>query len=367
MINKLILDAPFNSLSFGNVSYNFLRELYKHEDIEIIIFPQGDKADFSAFEPPLEFIDKFRESCKDRLKKFKKDIPTLKLWHLNGSERKLSDKQFLYTFHELDFATEEEINIVNAQTHTFFSSSFSKNVFDSLGADSDKTSLIPIGFDTDFFETKRHYHPDAVVTFGLIGKFEKRKHTAKILKLWANKYGNNPKYQLIACITNPFFKKEEIEALIGQTFEGKRYSNINFLPWVKTNKEVNEILNAIDIDLSGLSGAEGRNLGSYNETALGKWSIVLNATAHKDWATKENSILVQPNGAENAADGVFFQPNGMFNQGNIYTFSDESFYEAIEKALPIAHQYNIEGSKLKEQFTYKNTIDKILNVINNKI
>jgi hypothetical protein len=40
-------------------------------------------------------------------------------------------------------------------------------------------------------------------------KFEKRKHTARILKLWADKYGNNNKYQLTCSITNPFFKKEQ--------------------------------------------------------------------------------------------------------------------------------------------------------------
>ncbi len=363
MINKLILDAPFNSLSFGNVSYNFLRELYKHEDLEIIIFPQGDKADFSAFEPSQEFLYKFRESCNNKLKKYSGDIPTLKLWHINGAERKLTNKQFLYTFHELDFATEEEINIINSQTHTFFSSSFSKNVFDTFGADCDKTSYIPIGFDTDFYETKRPRQNVPQVIFGLMGKFEKRKHTAKILKLWAQRYGNNPKYQLITCITNPFFNEEQNNALISNALEGKRYFNINFLPWMKTNKEVNEIMNVVDINLSGLSGSEGFNIMSFNSLCLGKQSIVLNATAHKDWATKENSILVEPNGAENAIDNIFFKPNEPFNQGNIYTFSDESFYEATEKAILKAKQYNSEGAKLKEM-TYKNTIDKILETIN---
>ena len=80
---------------------------------------------------------------------------------------------------------------------------------------------------------------------------------------------------------------------VSQALEGKRYGNINFLPYLKTNSEVNDFLNAIDIDLSGLSGGEGWNLPSFNATALGKWSIVLNATSHTDWATQSNSILVE--------------------------------------------------------------------------
>ena len=72
--------------------------------------------------------------------------------------------------------------------------------------------------------------------------------------------------------------------IIAQALEGKTYGNINFLPRLGTNSEVNEMLNSIDIDLSGLSGAEGWNLPAFNSTCLGKWSMVLNCTSHKDWA-----------------------------------------------------------------------------------
>lgn len=363
MINKLIFDAPFNSLSFGNVSYNFLRELFKKEDLEVIVFPNGEQVDFSAFQPTQEFIQKFQASCQNRLKKYSGDIPTLKLWHINGSERKLTSKQFLYTFHELDFATEEEINIVNSQTKTIFSSSYSNNVFTSLGGETDKITNVPIGFDIDFCETNRRA-PKDVIVFGLMGKFEKRKHTAEILRLWANKYGNNKNYMLVACITNPFYKKEQMEAAIYQALEGKKYFNINFIPWLKTNKEVNDLINNIDIDLTGISLAEGFNLPSFNSTCLGKWSIVLNATAHKDWATKDNCILVEPNGAQNAADGVFFHNGGPFNQGNVYSVSDEAIIKAMDIAEQKAHTYNVNGSKLKEKFTYAKTIDSILDIIN---
>ena len=151
-----------------------------------------------------------------------------------------------------------------------------------------------------------------------MGKFEKRKHTAKILKLWAKKYGNNYNYQLSCCITNPFLKKEQLEGMITQALEGKSYGNINFIPFLPQNAQVNDYLNSIDIDIGGVSGAEGWNLPSFNATCLGKWSIVLNETSHKDWANKDNCILVNSLGKEPCYDGKFFVQGGEFNQGNIY-------------------------------------------------
>ena len=46
---KLILNAPFNSLSFGNVSYNIIRELFK-KNVETLLFPIADKVDLKAYD-----------------------------------------------------------------------------------------------------------------------------------------------------------------------------------------------------------------------------------------------------------------------------------------------------------------------------
>ena len=183
------------------------------------------------------------------------------------------------------------------------------------------------------------------------------------MKLWADKYGNNNDYQLTCCVTNPFFKPEQMNQVIAQSLGGKHYTNINFLPFLKTNSEVNELLNAIDIDLTGLSGAEGWNLPAFNASCLGKWSGVLNNTSHKDWATKENSILVEPSGTEEIYDGAFFHKGQDFNQGNMNSFSDESFNNATEEAINKCNTNNVEGIKLKDKFSYSNTIDSILKLI----
>jgi hypothetical protein len=154
---------------------------------------------------------------------------------------------------------------------------------------------------------------------------------------------------------------------IAQCLKGKKYGNINFLPYLKTNSEVNDLMNAVDINLSGLSGAEGWNLPAFNSACLGKWPIVLNSSSHKDWANKKNSILIEPDGSEEAYDNIFFNRGSPFNQGSISNFSKESFYGAIDKAIEKNKTPNTEGQKLKEEFSYKKTVNSIIEKIENNI
>ena len=358
-MNKLVFSAPINALSFGNVSYNILRELYKL-NVDLKFFPIGKDLDFSAFDKTEDdFKSWIVSSYNSRLKNISSDTPSLKLWHLNGSESGVGPRQNLFTFHETDQPTEEEVSITNLQENTIFSSSFSESIFKETCPNSHS---VPIGFDEDFHETNKKYLSGRV-HFGLMGKWEKRKHTSRIIKLWAKKYGNNNDYQLSCCVTNPFFGEDDFKSEILKTLDGVKYTNINFLPRLKTNSEVNDYLNSLNIDLSGLSGAEGWNLPSFNSTALGKWSIVLNATAHKDWATKDNSILVQPSGKEECYDNLFFKKENSFNQGNINTFTDDDFYNAVDRAISKHESKNLEGKNLQEKFTYKETVNKILNII----
>jgi glycosyltransferase involved in cell wall biosynthesis len=352
---KLLFEAPINSLSLGNVSINFLKEL-KNKNVEVGIFPTGN-VDVQAYDLDGEFVAWLQESTNNRFSFLKKDIPQLKLWHLNGSENRKNPEQYLYTFYECSEPTSIEVAIAQAQNTTFFSSKYSANKFVEKGCSN--TMFVPLGFDRSFFKTDKKYLND-VIHFGIMGKFEKRKNTGKIIQNWAKKYGNNNKYQLTCCVTNPFFKPEDMQNIIQNVLEGKRYTNINFLPYLQKNTEVNELLNAIDIDLTGLSFSEGWNLPSFNATCLGKWSIVHNATAHKDWATAENSILVETESETDCYDQVFFQKGGDFNQGIWPIYSDDAMFAAMEKAEKKVGKINTEGLKLADSMTYSNTVDSIL-------
>ena len=361
---RLLINAPINGLSFGNVSVNILRELFK-KNIDLVFFPIGDKAEMDAYDKiDSDFVKYLQSATNDRYSKISKDIPSLKLWHIFGSETRYSKNQSLFTFHEVSEVTNLEKNLLKLQDNIFVSSNYTKNIFNLNGLDN--VTHVPLGFDNDFQITNKTYLQDKI-HFGILGKFENRKNTARIIKSWLKLFGNKPEYQLSCAITNPFLDKARFQNELLKVLEGKNYNNLNFVPYMQTNSEVNDYLNSIDIDLGGLSGAEGWNLPSFNATALGKWSVVINATAHKDWATKDNSILIEPSSLKDCYDDVFFKKGQSFNQGQFFDISDQEMDDAILKSLSYAKTPNPEGLKLQKQFTYEKTVETILCAISSQM
>ena len=95
------------------------------------------------------------------------EITTLQMWHLNGSENRISKKQILYTFYELDQPTKEELKLAQFQDKTFFSSSDASKLFPD-------SRFAPLGFDDTFHNTNKTYMQNKI-HFGIMGKFEKKK------------------------------------------------------------------------------------------------------------------------------------------------------------------------------------------------
>ena len=67
---------------------------------------------------------------------------------------------------------------------------------------------------------------------------------------------------------------------------------MQFMP---KNAVYNDYLNSGDIVI-GMSGGEGWGLPEFHSVGLGKHAVMLNATAYKEWATSENSVLLEPSG-----------------------------------------------------------------------
>lgn len=355
-MTKLNVTLPISSLSLGQVSVNFLKQLHK-KNIDASIFPIGN-VDLSAFSLSEEFKVWLQDGINNRYKKLDKNVPTLRCWHLNGSEVRLSNKQVLYSFHETDTMTNEELALVKHQDHVIFSSSYSRDIAAVNGMDN--VSNAPLGVDDEIFDMGKQLFSKDITHWAIIGKAEMRKATQKVINQWCRLYGNNRKHQLSILVYNPFFSKEQNEAVLANSYGGPKPFNVNPLPYLKTNKEVNSFMNSIDIDLSGLSLAEGYGLPSFNATALGKWSIVNYATGHKDWATEQNSIIVKPTSKIPCYDGIFFAPNNAFNQGNFWAYSDEQLVDAMVRAEKFAKTVNVEGKKLCSTHTYEKCVETVL-------
>lgn len=363
MIQRLNVHVPIHALSFGNVSFNLLRELYRRK-VQCTLFFRGNP-DFTAFAPLDPQFGQWIERCSNgRFTKLDRKVPTLNLWHIRDSEFRPSDKQALLTFHETDSPTDAEINLVNQQDHTFFTSSWSVENFKTYGASN--VSFVPLGVDEDFKPLPSRAGSNATQWL-LTGKAEPlRKLTQLKIQLWIRKYGGDRRHFLNLYVHNPFIPADQMNAFYASCFpSGQKPFNVNILTpeALTTNAAMNQLYNNCDVDLSGLSRAEGWNLPAFMMSALGKWSAVTNCTAHKDWATSQNSVLVEPKGMVPAHDGVFFQRGGPFSQGNMYDFAEESLVTAMERLEQLAKSPNRAGLELRDTFTYTRTVDQILTKI----
>lgn len=356
---KFALHFPFNKTSLGQCSNNISREIFK-KNLNTNIFHIG-QPDHSMLESEQDFVRWIVENSIKAEELHSKNDPVIKLWHITGSLESYSSSQFLYTFYELDSPTSRELNILKNQAAVFVPSKHYADLFSGFGIN---CKAIPLAFDSNSFSKIDIKYPDNRVCFGLAGKLEKRKHHLKILNAWAKKYGNRPDVYLNCAIYNNFLKPEDQSSMIGQALEGKKYFNINFIPWMDSQKDYNQFINANHIIIA-MSGGETWGLPEFTSVALGKHCVGLKAHGYKDWMDEENSICITPNGKIPAYDNIFFREGQPFNQGNIFDFSVDDFLDACDVAIEKAksNPVNKSGLKLQTDFTWEKTTNLLLESI----
>lgn len=359
-MNKKSFNLPLNSTSLGQVSFSILRELFNRK-IEILLFPIG-QIDISTQKEDKDFVEWVQKAIQLAPIEHNKKNPIFKLWHLNGSLESYSNNQILLTFYEVDSPTNVELNIIKNNSLVILTSSYAISVFKNLGVSN--VEFLPLGFDNIHFKNVPAKSKNTI-QFGLFGKLEpQRKRHLKTLALWAKKYGNNPKYSLNCAIFNHFLDANTQSQIINQALNGQKYWNINFLNYLPSNEMYNDLLNNTDIVLA-MSGGEGWGLPEFQCVALGKHCVALNAHSYKDWANENNSVLVNPSGKIPVYDNMFFKPGDIFNQGYIFDWNEQDFFEALDKVEQRYSQnpINTSGLELQKTFTYTKIVDKILDLL----
>lgn len=355
---KFTLNLPLNSVSFGQVSCAIVREIYRR-GLSPCLFPIGN-TDISAQKVDNDY-NLWLQSCINKsVKMHDRNDTAIRLWHLSNLMESVSKEQVAITFLETDSVSDHELNVINNQKTMFVTSNYTKQVMEEAGAKNVK--YLELGFDKDnFFDTKKTYLSPDVTVFGLAGKLEPvRKSHDKILKSWVKKYGNNRQFALHAAIYNPFLKSEDQQNMLNQIFEGKRYWNVNLLPYMQTNAEYNDFLNSVGI-MIGMSRGEGRDLPVFHALGLSKHVVGLKAHAYLDYLNGENAVLVNPTSKIKAVDGMFFHENSNFNSGNFFDWETDDFLSACDVVVERhrINKTNVLGLELQKR-TYKETVDSLL-------
>ena len=350
------LSAPLNSLSFGHHAINLLEEFHKRGREVNLFLPQ--QPDISAYNVSADFKKFIENAANNALGRFSIDDPSIKLWHLNGSEHRTCRNQHLLAVHELDNLTRQEVNILRQQQTVFTTSRYSEELYNTYGIEN--VIYCPLGFDSSNFKTLPRKNKEGI-TFGLFGKFEKRKNTQKVISTWLKKYSKSREVSLNLHVTNPHFSPEDNQKLIAGTCGGYKPFNVNVLPFFASLQDYNAAINDCDIVID-MSGAEGFSIPSFTAVALGKHAVIHNCTAMTDWATNSGAVLVESSGKEVVYDGVFFQQGQPFNQGNIFTWKEEDFIEGCEEAMRRfkKEQINHQGLTLQERFSWEKNANIII-------
>jgi hypothetical protein len=360
-VSKLAFNLPLNSTSLGQVSLCILRELYK-KNLDINLFPIGG-VDLSSQDQDQKFFEWVQKSISTAQKEHSRKDPIFKLWHLMGSLESFSDKQILLTFYEVDSPTSTELNIIKNNSKVLLSSNYGVSIFQNFGVNN--VEFIPLGFDNIHFKQIQNDRKKEGIHFGLFGKLEpQRKRHLKTLQLWAKKYGNQHGYFLNCALFNPFMDPNMQSQIIGQALGNQKYWNINFLGYMQSNSMYNDLLNNTDIVLA-MSGGEGWGLPEFQCVAMGKHCVGLNAHAYKDWMTEENSVLVNPNDKIPVYDNFFFKQGTDFNQGSIFDWKEEDFFNGLDKVVTKfkTSPENKSGLKLQTDFSYEKMVNNILNIM----
>ena len=139
---EISFNLPINSVSFGQVSLALLREAFNRK-LQPSLVPIGE-VDLSSQSGLTDEFKSWLDSClKKGRTEHSREVPCLKLWHLNGGMESVSNKPHLLTFYELDEPTKTEINVAR-NNKVIFTSSYTKNIFEREGIDCGST---PLGFD----------------------------------------------------------------------------------------------------------------------------------------------------------------------------------------------------------------------------
>ena len=354
---KFGIEIAANGLSIGQTSINIAKCLHA-KGLQPSIFPIANNIDFSCTEISEDFKQWYQSGVNKALKLHKRTDPLAKIWHIAGSFSSYSDFQSLLFFHELDQFSDYEINTLQNQYKVLTPSKFSVDVLDSYGV---KCEYCPLGVSDEFFRIEKRPYDDDRIVLGISSKIELRKNHDKVLRAFARKWGNNPKFILHASLNNPFMQPDQQNAMINQILEGQRIWNINWIPPVQKNSEYNKVLNTFDIIID-MSGGESYSLPLAQCLKIGKTACVLKAHVFDTMYTDKEVVWVNPTGKRRMIDNIFFRENDIFNNGNVFDVTEDAIIDGIERTIERFKKepINQAGIELIKSYNWEKTTDILL-------
>jgi len=352
-LTSINLIAPINTVSYGIVSLNILKELSNL--VDVCLWPIGQPQ--ITNQEDHEYVLRAHENARS----FDPNVPCIRIWHQFDLAQFVGKGLHIgFPIFELDSFNKQEKHNLKSVDHLFVSSRWAKEVINNdLGKEfGNKTSVIPLGVDSTIFQPSAPNNRKKYIFFNC-GKWEVRKGHDILAEAFNAAFTTNDDVELWLMTENPFCSKEEdlkwksryIKTPLGQA--GK----IKMIPRVNTHKEVYNIMQQTDCGIFP-SRAEGWNLEALEMMACNKPVIITDYSAHTQYCNKENSFLIPVNDVELAYDDKWF-----FGQGSWGVVDVKDVSKLMRLSYDSNCRDNTRGVETAKLYTWKQTAKEILNVL----
>lgn len=361
---RLNFTAPLNSLGFGITGLNLLRELSVHA--EVALWPLG------SLEAPAGSGELIR-ACLARQASYDVAAPSLRLYHqFDLAQHVGRGIHAAFVIFELDRFRPVELHHLRQQDVLFVCSRWAEKVLQEAGL-SCRIVVAPLGVDETLFAPAPSQ--EGPTRFLCVGKWELRKGHDVLLEAFAKAFRPSDDVELTLLCHNPCFPTAEALKRYNSQWEAMAARSpmaekiVVYRSRLASQKDVAALMATSDCGVFP-SHSEGWGLESAEMLAMGKQVILTNYAGHTEYATRENSLLIDCGLVEDAHDGVWFRadlPEWQGKPGRWASLGSRQQEQLIEHLRSI-HKKKQEGSSLINQagidsmkaFTWKRTAEAVL-------
>ncbi len=367
MINII---SPINQLGYGIAGFNICKAL--SEQTEVALWPISEPSVTNQND-----ADCVRKLIANNVH-FDPKAPCIRIWHQHDMAQFVGKGQHIgFPIFELDEFNELEKHHLKSVDRIFVCSQWASDIIVSQLEKNyygqrmkDITHVVPLGVDVSTFDTEATKlnestninKPSSTVFFNC-GKWEVRKGHDILIEAFRQAFPSDEDVQLWMMCENPFNSPDENKYWHGK-YEDPR---VWILPRVETQEEVYNIMRRTDCGVFP-SRAEGWNLEALEMMACGKQVIITDFSAHTEFCTQENSMLVTIDDTEIAYDGKWFHGQGNWAKigNNQIDQMVNHMRDAHASVQSNKNTFNSAGVDTAEKFSWKNSADKIMKVLHVK-
>lgn len=299
------LQAPINSLGFGVCGLNLALALERlgHEPA---LWPIGN------VDAPEEHHAALRRMMA-RAHSYCGTSPSLRVWHPFAlAEHVGRGHHCCYTFFELDRLKPVELHHLKRQDFVFVSSEWARGVLVDNGLPETAAKVAPPGVDRNIFSPDFKDPEPGPTVFLSVGKWEVRKGHDVICEAFNKAFEKDDEVVLVLNCHNPCLRTADEARRYNAAWEKLFWSSKlgckmsvmgERLP---NQRAVAELMRQADCGVFP-ARAEGWNLEAAEMLAMGRKVILTDYSAHTQFATGENSLLIEVKDLEEAHDGHWFR------------------------------------------------------------